>query len=309
MKKFILNLSAFAVFAAVFYVLLVLCSGQLAPKKLRGNIIPENKIQARDFSNRRFNEIPTNTNVDYMILGTSHAYRSYDPRIFAKAGFSSYNLGSSSQPLGVTRSIYEKYVKQLQPKNIILDIYPIFLNRDATEGTINMLPLFYNDPDFVWDALQIHHPIILNNLIYFNFFGNPNAVKAQESEKDTYVSGGFVQRTERLKVIPDRFETSKTTVDPVQVQHIKDIIADAKKRGINVYLFQAPIPKARFESIQNTPEIDRLLHSLGNYHNFNAEKHLPNQYFFDDSHINQGGVEIYDPWVINILKKETAAKK
>lgn len=309
MKKFILNLSAFAVFAAIFYVLLVLCSGQLAPKKLRGNIIPENAIPAPDYSSRRFNEIPKNSNVDYMILGTSHAYRSYDPRIFAKAGYTSYNLGSNSQPLGVTKSIYQKYVKQLHPKNIILDIYPIFLSKDATEGTINILPLFYNDADFAFNALKIGHPVILNNLIYFSFFGNPLAVKSQDSDKNKYVHGGFVERTDPLKKISKIFEKSTILVNPLQINNIKDIIYDAKKRGINVYLFQAPIPKERYESFKNNHQIDSLLHSLGNYHNFNAEKHLPNQYFLDDSHINQGGVEIYDPWVINILKKETAAKK
>ena len=41
----------------------------------------------------------TTINIDVLVLGSSHAYRGFDPRIFKKAGIKLFNFGSSGQTL------------------------------------------------------------------------------------------------------------------------------------------------------------------------------------------------------------------
>ena len=45
----------------------------------------------------RLLEINKHQNVDVLFLGSSHAYRGFDTRIFKESGIASFNLGSSSQ--------------------------------------------------------------------------------------------------------------------------------------------------------------------------------------------------------------------
>ncbi|MFZ1333373.1 MAG: hypothetical protein WAR83_14355, partial [Flavobacteriales bacterium] len=45
----------------------------------------------------RIAELKDHPPVDIVFLGSSHTYRSFDPRSWASAGYSSFNLGSSAQ--------------------------------------------------------------------------------------------------------------------------------------------------------------------------------------------------------------------
>ncbi len=302
MKKFIKSVVLFAVFASLFYGFAILVSGKLLPKRLLGNILADNKISAGDGSKNRFLSAQDSKKVDLLILGSSHAYRGYDTRIFKNAGITSYNLGSSAQPLNLTNFIYHKYNDRLSPKKLIIDIYPILLSNTGRESEVNLLPLFYQDYSFVGETFKNFDIRVLNSLIYFQVFGNPNAAKSKPLKDDEYVDGGYISSFKIAKE-SKKYNPTVLKIDENNIVALKNIVIDAEKKGIKVYLFQSPIPIERYKSFKNNNEVDSIMKSIGKYYNYNEVGALPKKYFFDDSHINQKGVDVYNKWVIEKINE------
>src|SRR5438477_3987320 len=46
---------------------------------------------------QRLREVESVGSVDILFIGSSHAYRGFDPRLFAETGLTSFNLGSKAQ--------------------------------------------------------------------------------------------------------------------------------------------------------------------------------------------------------------------
>jgi hypothetical protein len=302
MKKFIKSVVLFAVFAGLFYGFAILVSGKLLPKRLVGNVLIENKISANDLANKRFGDVKKNDSIDLAIFGSSHAYRGYDVRLFNSSGFNSYNFGSSSQPIVLTEVIYKDYINTLKAKTIIIDIYPVILSNTGGEGEINILPLFYNDYTFVKNTFKTFDVRVMNSLIYFSVFGDTNTVQSKRSNNEKYINGGYISSF-KIAIDSKKYEPKRLKIDEKNIAALRNIVADAEKKGIKVFLFQAPLPEARYKSYTNNKEIDSLMQSVGKYYNYNEVKFLPLECFMDDSHINQKGVDVYNKWVIEKINE------
>lgn len=301
MKQFIKSVLLFSVFTILFYGFTILITGKIVPRSLYGNLLAENKISSRDGSKRRFLEAKTSKNVDVLILGSSHAYRGYDTRLFKKQGFSSYNLGSSAQRLNLTELIYDENINKLKPKILIIDIYPYFFD-EGIEGTVNLIPLKYHDNDFRLFVLKSLNSMTINSLLYFNFFGNVDKVKDPIKKEEKYIEGGYISTFKTAKNFK-KYKSSRLVIKDDNIMALRNIVTDAERQGIKVFLFQAPLPENYYKSFTNNKEIDSLMRSIGRYYNYNEEKYLPVSYFFDDSHINQKGVDVYNKWVIEKIKE------
>ncbi len=301
MKSLIRNISIFSIFAIVFYSLAILVAGKAVPNYLLGNILTENKMSANDLSQKRYEEVSRSEKVDLVILGSSHAYRGYDTRIFESSGSKSLNLGSSSQTPILTEAIYRNYIDKLSPDIIILDIYPVLFTRNPEEGQLNILPLMYKNSHFIKSSFKSFDIRVFNSLIYFQVFGNRNAVKYKKSENEEYIPGGYIS-TKRVSTESKKYLPASLKIEEKNIEALKNIVADAERRGIQVFLFQSPLPEARYKSYTNNKEIDRIMQSIGTYYNYNDVGFLSNDCFFDDSHINQKGVDIYNKWVLDKIK-------
>ena len=66
-----------------------------------------------------FNDFEKENNIDILFLGSSHAYRGFDPRIFKKYGYTTYNLGTSGQSLESSKLVYENYISTKNVKIIL----------------------------------------------------------------------------------------------------------------------------------------------------------------------------------------------
>jgi hypothetical protein len=78
----------------------------------------------------------------YLILGSSHAYRGYDPDIFKKEKITVFNAGSSAQSLECSYVLLRYYANK--SKKLILDIYPGTLSKSTEES---QLTLIQNSPN------------------------------------------------------------------------------------------------------------------------------------------------------------------
>ena len=87
----------------------------------------------------RVKEAKETKNPDILFLGSSHAYRGLDPRIFAEEGITSFNLGSSSQTPINTQVLLHQYLDQIQPKMVIYEVYAGTLTSDGVESSLDLL--------------------------------------------------------------------------------------------------------------------------------------------------------------------------
>ena len=118
MKKFLHTFVFFVGFAVLFYIVALL----LAPQSLKKNLLYTRGGNGHLYS--RIQELRTKKPVEILFLGSSHAYRGFDTRIFDAAGLKSFNLGSSAQSPMQTYVLASKYLSTLKPRLVVYEVNP-----------------------------------------------------------------------------------------------------------------------------------------------------------------------------------------
>ena len=136
MKAFLFKSSLFVVFCLAFYIVIIVIYGTFVPQPLAINFINFNNYT---FTKAKLKEAEKVKNIDVLIIGSSHAYRGYDTRIFNHAGLSAFNLGSDGQTPLSTEFLVKRYVKGLNPKFVIIDVYPVLLGNDGMESQLELM--------------------------------------------------------------------------------------------------------------------------------------------------------------------------
>lgn len=305
MKKFLISLILFTFFTSIIYVIGIVCFGRYAPKAIRLNL--PHVMGGTGYSYTRFHEAEADKNVDVLVLGSSHAYRGYDPRIFNKANWKMFNLGSSAQTPMQTEYLANKYLDHFKPKLVILDVYPVLFKSDGVESLIDLLSNSKLDQGLLDLSLQNNDVRIYNTLVYryckdFLNFDKDYKEKPHLENGDSYIKGGFVESRSKFKS-KNNYDPSSYTFLPSQTSAFANIIDKLKNRNIPYIILQSPIPQKKYNSITNNAQTDSLFSQYGPYRNANLALKLPDSCFIDDSHLNQSGVDIYNNYVINILKE------
>ncbi|WP_299582208.1 hypothetical protein [Mucilaginibacter sp.] len=302
MKRFVYRLILFMAFTCVFYVVMILIYGMVIPSSLAKNF---NYFGNLGFTRKRLNEAKEIKNVDLIVVGSSHAYRGYDPRIFKKAGINTFNLGSTSQSPLQTQYLVSKYIKNLNPKFVIIDIYPILFSVDGMESQIDLISSGLMDREIVKMSFDMNNIALYNSLIFgaFNSIFHLRQQKKSDNKGDTYIPGGYVQSYKSLKFKKTRF-TQKITISAIQLKAFKKTLEYLKTNNIKYVIVQAPFSKSNYDSYTNNEEIDNLFSGLGEYYNFNKILNLPDSMYYDDSHLNQFGVNIYNKKLLEILRSK-----
>ncbi|GEO21900.1 hypothetical protein CQA01_24340 [Cyclobacterium qasimii] len=278
----------------------------LTPNKFKPNV--SYKIGANGHLFSRISEIKNQSNLDVLFLGSSHSYRGFDPRIFTKYGYKTFNLGSSSQTPLQTKVLFNRYMDSLNPKMVIYEVFPATFNVDGVESSLDVISNDKNDFNSFEMALKINNIKTYNTFFYAlirDLLGlNESFNESIYKGKDKYVSGGFVEnKVEFFKPFP--FEKRKVNIKDYQLESFLEIVNELKKRNIPLILVYAPISKVHFDSYTNTDYLDSLMSTYSVYYNFNNIISLNDSLHFSDSHhLNQSGVELFNKKLIEILNKE-----
>ena len=307
MKRFLCNLCLFSLLAIAFISAILLFDGFFIPRQLGGNIVKyDNDF---DYSSTRLQEAQNAHNIDLLILGSSHAYRGYDVRKFQELGLKTLNLGTSSQTLVQTEFLLKKYIDNLQPKYVILDVYSEIMNSDGVESTTKLLSVMNNDPRLIDIALETGD-IRAYETLWFNYVKNsilsftyPEDVP---SSQGIYVKGGYIENSKRGK-LPSSFTKRELAASDLQLDALRRIIALLQSRDITYIILQAPIQRERYLSYSNS--LDSVFEQYGSYYNFNDIQFLPKDHFIDSHHVNQKGAEVYSKWVLEKLMIEVPQLK
>jgi len=301
MKKFTISLLGFIVFASLSYAILLFLHGFFSPAALRGNLFMYNR--SHDYSKTRFAEAAKTSNVDLLILGSSHAYRGYHTGLLREKGIATLNLGTSAQSLIQTEYLLKRYFDQAKPKKVIIDIYPKILDSKGTESTIQLLSILPVDKGLTSMAFSFKDARVFNTLIFYTIkraFGLASYKSLDVPSKyNTYVKGGYVSNNKK-GVIKVGTEV-ELKFSERQKEALEGIIEYLKMKKVDYYLFQAPTTKALLSTFKGSKEIDKELATFGKYYNFNSNMILPDTLFMDDNHLNTNGALIYTEYVYNKL--------
>ena len=300
MKYFVKYSIAFLGFSILIYFILIFIWGSVMPIWLNSNLIYK---QRGGHLYSRLSELNKYQNVDVLFLGSSHSYRGFDTRIFKQRGIHSFNLGSSSQAPVQSLLLLKKYIDNLQPKQIIFEVCPQSLSSDGIESALDIISNDKIDFQTIKMAIKLNHIKVYNTLIYSSIRQLLNLdkdfVEAQRIGKDTYISGGYVQRDNIQFEYKSPLEKS---INPEQMMAFKELVNWVKSKDIELILVQAPVTTIEYNSYDDNISFDKLMQDYSRYYNFNALITLDDSlHFYDPHHLNQLGVETFNSDLIDLL--------
>lgn len=305
MKRFITSILLFIPFIILVYILGVFIVGRFFPANLKPNI--NYRICSYGHMYSRLQEAETTQNVDVLFLGSSHAYRGFDTRIYSENSIKTFNLGSSSQTPIQTQVLLNRYLNNLNPKTVIYEVFPETFTMDGVESSIDIIANDKNDMESIKMALTINNIKTYNTLIYgliqdcFNL--NKNMQEPLVKGDDTYIPGGFVEK-EMQFFKPVTIDTLHWAFNEKQFEAFEEVLSLLKSKNIKIILVYSPITKAYYNAVKNNDEFDKLMMQYGTYFNYNTILNLNDSlHFYDEHHLNQNGVKIFNETILELVEK------
>lgn len=105
---------------------------------------------------QRFHEYDPKVRRDVVIIGSSHAYRGYDPSVFTQRGLSAFNLGSSAQSPLNSYFLIDHYLDSTNCPLLILDVYEGSMASSGLESTADLTQNQPNDAAALGMAWSLH---------------------------------------------------------------------------------------------------------------------------------------------------------
>ena len=240
-------------------------------------------------------------------MGSSHAYRGIDTRIFEQNGYTCFNLGSSAQTPVQSYMLLQRHLEQLNPKLVVMDIYPEILHLDGVESGLDLIANGPLNKDLIQMLRDIQNIKLFNTLIYAHLstalFLDEEFDEPIKKELDQYISGGFVQRA-FTEYDSDLDNIAHEIMNPLQVERLDKIAQLLKEKAISFHLVSSPVTPKKYASMDYS-EMDALIHSLQiPYFDFNINSPLKDSsFFYDPEHLNPSGVEIYTNQLLDFVRE------
>ena len=269
-------------------------------------------------------------NIDLLFLGTSHAYRSFDPAIFDEAlGVDSYNFGTSMQTISTSYYILKEVLKTNHPQQVVFELtYSCFNEKEHLplksvivsqymRPSVNKLDYLLHEYEFedIFYGLipaycfreNMEPETLAENLknkstaAFKNY--HPSITK---SETEWMESKGFVYTDKELSIYhmgkrkPEAWDESQ--LSSKYLDYLDRIIALCKEENVELIFVTAPSPEATLLELGNYDAVCRYLDALAEknnitYYNFNLVlpeiMKLTNFDFYDSHHVNgEGGRKV-----------------
>lgn len=263
--------------------------------------------ESSDFMRLRIQEAKTISDIDILVLGSSHAYRGFDPRIFSSHGLEMFNFGSSAQSPLQTEVLLKRYYHSLNPKIVIFEIYPNVFAGDGVESSVGLLSSDIIDQHALKMTLEIDNLITYNSLIISllkNTFGSlRSSINSTKYKTHMYVEGGYVERDQLYYYEPKFISSSQWEFNENQWQAFERCLKIVESNGAKVFLVYAPITNSLYTSKTNNDEFLKRMATYGYpLYDFNTIIDLDDTlHFYDSDHMNQEGVEIFNHSLISEL--------
>jgi hypothetical protein len=307
--KTVLFITGFIIFygAVVFALSSIDLNGCTLLESLAGNRLVTGD---RGQSLIRFRELSNIHDIDILFVGSSHAYRGFDPRLFQARGYTSFNMGSKSQTLMNTYFLLKYYLPRIKPRRILIELFPLLLRSDGYESTLDLLA---NIP-MSWELLEMSlatgnpHAVNLCLLKIVRDHKYPLEKYDQRNITDEiYIPGGFVETSKVREKTPEQGAYQIIVLDR-QLRYFSKIIEMAKKYDIPITGVIQPLPDDNLRSMSNYKAIVNDLRNIAAKHEvgilaFDDMKSLdPILDYSKDHHLNKSGVLKFNKALLDRLE-------
>lgn len=283
-------LAAFAIYAAVIF---IFSNVQLIDRRMSLFFVPNLQRNGGQELQMMRDLTSNQTKYDAIVLGSSHAYRGYDPRIFEQAGVSLFNAGTSAQNAKGSFVLYNEYLRD-RSDVFILDIYDPVFELEGTESNMRLIQNVPTEKAAVALVRQECKIYTVNALLVR--FASINPI--DEAPNNDYVKNGFCEKKGILYAV-EPLNDSVFDANEEMFVAFETMVKQMQADGKRIVLCSHPLPAspglrnyhdkflARFSPLiqrLGVPYIDLTYYTEG----FGVNE------FADISHLNQQGVEFYN---------------
>ncbi|MFN0032825.1 MAG: hypothetical protein ACKVOR_11760 [Flavobacteriales bacterium] len=304
MKKIISNSLVLGVIAAATYICMCYVINHISLAERRAAVWMIPYLQRKGGQEQRMMyDYKKDTKYDAIVIGSSHAYRGYDPRVFEANGLSLFNAGSSSQHALASRILMNDFIKPAINTLVIIDIYDKVFEGEGMECNMKLIQNASDDP--VARHLLSYQPDMRTFNAYITRQFSSDA--ANEVEAKGYITNGYCTKQDTLFTFPD--SVAWDFVPNHQFLHALDgLMQDLERAGIKYILVSHPQPAIKWQSEYHSSFV-KFLSPLISTHNaryvdLTFDKRF-NQYtcFADQNHMNQAGVDLFNHLLIDSLRQ------
>lgn len=292
-----------------------------------------------DFDPRiRWKDFYEQENIDILFLGSSHAYRSFNPENFdTELKCNTFNLGSSSQSSIESYFALKETLRCYNPKLIVLENYWVLYEKRKT----------FDPATYVYDYLEFS-PVKIDMLInaftpeeylqaqflsvrYHNNFKELKIIKENVNNKlldrkqlkikrskkgEAYTIKGYVSNE---NIATNKELTEENYFKNLQPSewnektflYLNKIIMLCRENNIPILLVTAPLPPTTMQMVNDYDSIHNKFRDIANqyeityvdYNLINKDlRLLTDKHFKDDHHLNTGGANVMNKHLLNIIR-------
>ncbi|MEO1408974.1 MAG: SGNH/GDSL hydrolase family protein [Bacteroidota bacterium] len=270
-------------------------------------------------------------NIDLLVLGSSHAYRSYDPDVLKRAlpgNPAVFNFGSSAQSPLTSYCLLREILRDHQPRLVVLDLYALVFseNNQLNNGRFNLTSMRYGEGQkaffrdaFSWkEKLQF---LLFPSYVYrINFEPKLKKLLGRKylpKPKGTYRGEGFVFSPDTISVAQlqnynqfDRFDLGQNALLEQHLEYLVDIKKYCDEREIPLVFFSAPVPEITKDKIDYYDTFSEIF--AGYARELNVPFRDANrarfsgirdaEHYCDDDHLNEAGARLYSQAIVPLVE-------
>lgn len=250
-----------------------------------------------------------NRTSEILILGSSRANHSFDSRIIAKlTGLSCYNAGRDGMGIAYDECVIRAYLERCTPKVIILDLTNSMMD-GSWNGTLKDMNCYYGLSDAVdkvvgsW-ASPVRRIQLKSNLFRYNKTFEW-LIGAYISPDQSSLNGYRPMPVNESAQMHVRFNTTNEfRVDAHDKMTLDTIVRLCKEKHIDLILTNTPSlvvsKKDEFAEWINT--YARTCHLPIYDFSHDSSFYLHEDYFYDYSHLNERGANVFSKQIGSILR-------
>lgn len=273
----------------VFILIFLLCGGFWYFNKIFITVI--------DYMNTRqeFEWVSSRTNVDILLLGSSHMYASINPAVLdSLTNTVSFNKGTALMKFDFTSMALDHALKSTSPKLVVVELYRGSFSELNTKEKGLQLRLMDEQTIFSSQKLKkalstysirelpsVYSPLIRNHQDWFTFdYLSLNRTRGTNPNR-AFRYNGYVGALESLpeeqakkyvnfKTLTPPLDTTKVFFEQRHLKELEQILEMSEKHDFELLIITAPDLPASRRNYQVHREIQRYCEKYGvNYLNFN----------------------------------------
>lgn len=301
---FVRRAVGFTLLLGVVYLLVLFVAVNAVPGGIPGlaytNVPAESPTRGGPawFTHRELGEY---TDLDILWVGSSRAYRTFDPRFFDRYGLRTFNLGSTAQTPLNTYYLLRDHLDRLRARVVVFEIYWATLEWDGTESALDLISNFDPTWNLARMAIATRDIRVVNGYLrrLLDVRDRPDP-KPNLWAGDTYIGRGYVEKAADFEV-SRRWGLDSIHVSPRQLDYVDRTISLVLDAGVGIVVIVQPLPPHTLAAIRNRAEIAAALRDLASgwrvpYIDFNEFMVLDSaRHFYDAQHLNQAGVAEFLP--------------